>query len=106
MNISPEIIPQLMDWGLRNTVASDWAASFTQPVPCCAGGVRGSIVKRITAITGPQHPATIQNVAQGNPRAIAGPTSDCPANPPAMPNICVAPISVAARDAGKLLIAI
>jgi hypothetical protein len=29
---------------------------------------------------------------------------NCPAEPPAMPNICVAPINVAARDAGKFVV--
>ena len=35
-------------------------------------------------------------------RRSAGPTTNWPADPPAMPNICVAPISVAARDGGKV----
>ena len=32
-------------------------------------------------------------------------TTNWPADPPAIPNICVAPISVAARDAGKFCVA-
>ena len=46
-----------------------------------------------------------QKRLQGRPPAIIGPTTNWPADPPAMPNICVAPISVAARDAGKLVVA-
>ncbi len=47
----------------------------------------------------------IQNACHGVPRPIRGPTTNCPADPPAMPNICVAPISVAAREAGKFEVA-
>ena len=36
--------------------------------------------------------------------AISGPTTNWPAEPPAMPNICVAPIRVAARDAGMKVV--
>ena len=46
-------------------------------------------------------PMPTQNRFHGVPAAIIGPTTNWPAEPPAMPNICVAPISVAARDAGK-----
>ena len=49
---------------------------------------------------------TIQKLLQGAPEAITGPTRNCPAEPPAMPNICVAPISVAAREAGNCVVAI
>ena len=47
----------------------------------------------------------IQNMFHGMPGTIMGPTRNVPANPPAIPNICVAPISVAAREAGKLVLA-
>ena len=50
-------------------------------------------------------PITAQNMYQGVPEPISGPTTNWPADPPAMPNICVAPINVAARDAGKLVVA-
>ena len=50
-------------------------------------------------------PIAIQNVLHGTPEAIIGPTRNWPAEPPAMPNIWVAPISVAARDAGKFVVA-
>jgi len=35
-----------------------------------------------------------------------GPTTNCPADPPAIPDICVAPTRVAALEAGKFLVAI
>ena len=47
----------------------------------------------------------IQKRLQRTPAAITGPTTNWPADPPAMPNICVAPISVAAIEAGKLFVA-
>ena len=47
----------------------------------------------------------IQKVLQATPLPIIGPTTNWPADPPAMPNICVAPIRVAARDAGKFFVA-
>jgi hypothetical protein len=47
----------------------------------------------------------IQKRFQGRPPAMSGPTTNWPADPPAMPNICVAPIRVAAREAGKLVVA-
>ena len=46
-------------------------------------------------------PITAQNMYHGVPAPISGPTTNWPADPPAMPNICVAPINVAARDGGK-----
>ena len=51
--------------------------------------------------TRPATPMPIQNVLHGTPAAMTGPTTNWPAEPPAMPNICVAPISVAAREAGS-----
>ena len=53
----------------------------------------------------PMQPITSQKRLHGKPEEIAGPTMNWPADPPAMPNICVAPISVAAFDAGKFFIA-
>ena len=45
-------------------------------------------------------PMTSQNWSHGTPEVISGPTTNWPAEPPAMPNICVTPIRVAAREAG------
>jgi len=46
-----------------------------------------------------------QKWAHETPAPITGPTRNWPADPPAIPNICVAPINVAAREAGKFLMA-
>jgi hypothetical protein len=59
-----------------------------------------------TAMTTPATPMASQNTFQPTPPAIAGPTRNWPAEPPAMPNIWVTPIRVAAREAGKLVVAI
>ena len=54
----------------------------------------------------PTKPMTTQKVLHPMPsRNHRAATTNCPADPPAIPNICVAPISVAARDAGKLFVA-
>ena len=50
-------------------------------------------------------PMPIQKRSQASPAPIIGPTTNCPADPPAIPNIWVAPIKVAARDGGKFLVA-
>ncbi len=60
--------------------------------------VSGSRKKSSTLIARPPMPMPIQNVFQATPPAIIGPTTNWPAEPPAMPNICVAPINVAARE--------
>ena len=57
-------------------------------------------------MTRPPTPIPAQNACQEMPHAISGPTTNCPAEPPAMPNIWVNPISVAARDGGKFVVAI
>ena len=56
-------------------------------------------------MTRPATPMPIQKRLHGSPDAIIGPTTNWPAEPPAMPNICVAPMRVAAIDAGKLFVA-
>ena len=53
----------------------------------------------------PPMPIPSQNVLHETPAPIIGPTTAWPAEPPAMPNICVAPMSVAAREAGKFVVA-
>lgn len=50
-------------------------------------------------------PMLIQKRFHARPPPIIGPTTNCPADPPAIPNICVAPIKVAAWEAGKFLVA-
>ena len=104
MNSRPEITPQMIDCGLRKTVFIACAEPRTPPAGAffSDGGRRRYST---TLMTRPAMPIAIQKVLQGTPDAIAGPTRNCPADPPAMPNICVAPMSVAARDAGKFVVA-
>ena len=66
----------------------------------------GSSNQSTTPIRIPVIPIPIQKVCQETPPLINGPTANCPAEPPAIPNICVAPIRVAAFDAGKYFVAI
>src|SRR5262249_38880388 len=68
-------------------------------------GFFGSSTNSATLIMSPIPPMPAQNEYHGVPFAIKGPTTNWPAEPPAMPNICVAPINVAARDAGKFCVA-
>ena len=85
-------------------IASDRAMDAlpaSEPLAVCDGSRNSSN----PAMTRPDTPITIQNALHGAPDAMIGPTTNCPADPPAMPNICVAPIKVAARDAGKLVVA-
>ena len=108
MNRRPAIIPQRIDCGLRKTVPSAPTADFSQSSRCAAGvgfGSAGSSTNSSTLITRPAMPIPIQNVDQETPAPIIGPTTNWPAEPPAMPNICVAPMSVAAREAGKFVVA-
>ena len=56
-----------------------------------------------TAIGRPMTPMTSQNRSHGSPpRDQRARPTNWPADPPAMPNIWVTPISVAARDAGMI----
>ena len=101
MNSRPAIMPQRIDCGLRNTVASDCPASRNQLSWLAGASERGNRTSSNAPITIPAQPMPIQNELHGMPAAMAGPTMNCPAEPPAMPNIWVAPISVAAREGGK-----
>ena len=86
-------------------MASARIAPFTQS-PAGGFSASGGISAHSRApITRPATPIPSQNVLHATPAAITGPTANWPAEPPAMPNICVAPISVAAREAGKCLVA-
>ena len=105
MNSRPAIRPQRIDCGLRKTVRMALAA-LPQPVASAVRLVRPRDEReqqRADREAGDSHDD--QKRLQGTPEAITGPTTNWPAEPPAMPNICVAPISVAARDAGKFLVA-
>ena len=99
------MMPHRIDCGLRKTTPIARSAPRSQswcPPPCrCDGSRRNSSA----LIARPPTPMAIQNCCHGSPAPITGPTTNWPADPPAMPNICVAPISVAAREAGKLVVA-
>src|SRR3954454_23778378 len=105
MNNRPEIRPQTIDCGLRNTAHIALPALLTQLLRGASDGTDGwrfgmNRNNRI-AMGNPRTPINIQKLSHCRPAAMAGPTMNWPAEPPAMPNIWVAPISVAARDAGK-----
>ena len=106
MNSSPAIIPQRIDCGLRNTTDRACVAPFSQSSRRATGASLGRSIQRTPPMTRPATPIPAQNACQETPDAISGPTTNCPAEPPAMPNIWVNPISVAARDGGKFVVAI
>ena len=105
MKSRPAITPHRIDCGLRKTSAdarrrrsrSQSPASCAR-VPCC-GSSRNKSSARSTS---PATPIRSRSCSTARRAAIIGPTTNWPAEPPAMPNICVAPIRVAARDAGKV----
>ena len=106
MNSKPAIIPHRIDCGFRKTVFIETAASLSQSSRRSLFGGAGSRRTSSALTARPTMPIVSQKLFQETPAAIAGPTRNWPAAPPAMPNICVAPMSVAARDAGKLVDAI
>src|SRR5262245_32111816 len=105
MNSRPAITPHRIDCGLRKTTPNDRTVSAIDPEREADGLGFGSNRNSTTLIARPPMPMPIQKVFHEMPDAIIGPTTNCPADPPAMPNICVAPMSVAARDGGKLVVA-
>ena len=98
-------MPQRIDCGFRKTVASMRAAGFSQSSLRCTGFDAGNSTRSSALMTRPAMPIPTQNMLQDTPAPIIGPTTNWPAEPPAMPNIWVAPMSVAARDAGKFVVA-
>ncbi len=105
MKISPAMIPQRIDCGFRNTVFM--SRSGPHESVCCRG-----LGFRFRKEEKQEHADRQAADAHGDPErapgdagAITGPTRNWPAEPPAMPNIWVAPIRVAAREAGKLVVA-
>jgi hypothetical protein len=80
-------------------------ASLSQAGFGAFGGAFGNRSTRRKAIPTPRIPIPIQNPCQGTPALMIGPTANWPAEPPAIPNICVAPMRVAARLAGKFVVA-
>jgi hypothetical protein len=104
MNSSPAIIPQRIDCGLRKTRSMARPAALTQSSCRGDGFDAGRRKYSTTLIARPATPMNTQNVLHAVPELISGPTRNWPADPPAMPNICVAPMSVAAREGGKLVV--
>jgi len=106
MNSNPAIMPQRIDCGFLKTILNAPAAFFNQ-LPSCNGiSSFGSMNHRMAPITSPATPIQIQKLWGETPPLMRGPTANCPAEPPAIPNIWVAPISVAALEAGKYFEAI
>src|SRR6185436_14490737 len=105
MKSRPAITPQRIDCGLLKTMASARKTDGLSPASDALTVCDGSRNSNNAAMTRPATPIAVQNVAHDAPDAMIGPTTNCPAEPPAMPNICVAPINVAAFDAGKLVVA-
>jgi hypothetical protein len=89
-----------------NTVTNAATVVFQPPpLPDSVGSSLGSMKNSSTPISNPPTPIAAQKTFHPSPRPMSGPTTNCPAEPPAMPNICVAPISVAARDGAKFRVA-
>src|SRR4029453_17554791 len=105
MKRRPEIKPHRIDCGFLNTTPNALVELFSQPSDGSDGLSLGKRRKRMPPITSPMRPIQIQKVFQPSPPPIIGPTTNCPAEPPAIPNICVAPIKVAATEAGKFFVA-
>src|SRR5215468_8723921 len=100
---SPAIRPHSIDCGLTKTVRK--ADSISLPETAFALGLFSCPRRKIKTIPIPTpRPAiALQKLGQARPRVIRGPTANWPADPPDIPNICVAPIRVAACEGGKLV---
>src|SRR4030095_852708 len=105
MNINPAIMPHKIDCGFLNTVLKAEAVLLNHGPEVEGRSSFGIRTNRSPPIKIPITPMAIQNVLQESPCPISGPTTNWPADPPAMPNICVTPINVAACDGGKFLVA-
>ncbi len=106
MNIKPAINPHKIDCGFLKTTPKAFALLFSHPAGCSVAPSLGIKKKSTTPISKPATPIPIQKWFHARPPPIIGPTTNCPADPPAIPNIWVAPIRVAACEAGKFLVAI
>ena len=106
MNSNPAIRPHKIDCGFLNTVLKPAGGAF-EPL---AGSLRlfrlSGAAKKEDADHQADDSHAVQKTFQATPLPISGPTTNCPADPPAIPNICVAPIKVAACEARKFLVAI
>ena len=83
MNINPEIMPHKIDCGFLNTVLKAETVLLNQG-PEAGRSSFGMTKNKSPPITSPITPIATQKVLQGSPRPISGPTTNCPADPPAM----------------------
>ena len=101
MKIRAAINPQRRDCGFLKTVVNAVIVILKE---LCGLSCRDSFGRRMNRIiprTIPATPMITHNSLHANPLLIAGPIANCPANPPAIPNIWAEPINVAALEPGK-----
>src|SRR5258708_26791179 len=98
MKIRPAIKPHKIDCGFLKTHRKASRLSFQLPDFFSVDSSFGSRRKRIAPMANPATPIPIQKLFHEIPLATSGPTPNCPTAPPAIPNICVAPINVAACE--------
>jgi hypothetical protein len=91
INSSPAIKPQRIDCGLLNTTRKDPTVLLNQLSSRFSCFSFGEKTARRRPIPRPAMPMPIQKRFHARPSPIMGPTTNCPADPPAIPNICVAP---------------
>ena len=102
---SPAIKPHRIDCGFLKTTPKDPTVLLHQLSIRFSCFSLGKNTARRRPIPRPAMPMPIQKRFHARPLPIMGPTANCPADPPAIPNICVAPTKVAALEAGKFLVA-
>ena len=105
MKRRPAINPHRIDCGFLKTTAMAAGGASDPVVPAALRGLPRKQKKRSSAEHQSHHSHRDPESAPCSPAPIIGPTTNWPADPPAMPNICVAPMRVAAREAGKFLVA-
>jgi hypothetical protein len=97
-NRNPDIAPHRSDCGFKSTVFIDENELFIKLTRVSARGLLGKMIASTTPKTIAITAKPYQKELHLRPPLIIGPTANCPADPPAIPNICVAPINVAATD--------
>src|SRR4029077_11212708 len=102
----PEMKPQRMDCGLRKTLPNERSNVAKAPAPLVVefGVSFGSRINSTPLITRPRQPVQIQNRSHESPPLMIGQTRNEPADPPAIPNICVTPMNDAATETGKFFV--
>ena len=105
MKSNPEIKPHKIDCGFLKTTPNAEVVLANQLATCAGASSLGRNISKTAPSTMPATPMPTHHAFQVTPAAIIGPTTNWPAEPPAIPNICVAPINVAATEAGKFFVA-